>query len=209
MKPKRPRGGMTGAEFEAWLKETGQYDAWVERLRQQEEEIKKRVAEERRAETPLIEDLRAAGIYVQEAWNLYNTPGAYPKAVPILLSHLPRPYPSAVRVGIARALAEKGTRALSWDALIRFYKDEADERVKSAIAGALGTIADDKVIDDVLALVRDTRHGSARVLLLMALERSKDPRGMQTIVDLTDDPDLKKEVQVIIGRRKARKRRMH
>jgi hypothetical protein len=205
-KPKRPRGGMTAAEHEAWLKETGQYDAMVARQRQQEEERLKREAEYRLAEAPLVSELRAAGFQVQSAWDLVNTPGSYPKAVPILLAHLPRPYPAAVREGIARALAVPDTRAPGWNLLTRLYIDEPEPRVRGGLAAAIAAAADDEVIGDVIALVRDARHGSSRVLLLSALQRSADPRALAALMDLGNDPDLIKEIQVILRRLKRAKR---
>lgn len=206
MKIRRPRGGMTAAEHEAWLKETGQYETMVERQRQQEDVRLKREAEYRLAEAPLVDELRTAGFQVQSAWDLVNTPGSYPKAVPILLAHLPRPYPAAVREGIARALAVRETKAPGWNVLTRLYIDEPEDRVRSGLAAAIAAAADDEVIGDVIALARDRRHGSSRLLLLSALERSSDPRARAALMDLGTDPDLTKEIQVILRRLKRAKR---
>lgn len=158
------------------------------------------VAEHRRAEAPLVDELRSAGFQVQSAWDLVNTPGSYPKAVPILLAHLSRPYPAAVREGIARALAVPDAKAVGWDVLIRLYRGESEERVKDGLAAAIAAAADDDVIGDVIALARDTGQGSSRLLLLSALERSADQRARATLTDLATDPDLIKEIQVILRR---------
>ena len=80
---------MTLAEHDALLKVEGRYERMIERQRQQEEERQKRAAEWRRAEAPLVEDLRTAGFAVESAWDLVNTATSYPKALPILLNHLP------------------------------------------------------------------------------------------------------------------------
>lgn len=103
---------VTAAELMARLSTDPEF---VERERQQEEDRLKREAEFSVAEAPLVDELRAAGFKVQSAWDLVNTPGSYPKAVPILLAHLPRPYPAAVREGIARALAVRETKAAGWN----------------------------------------------------------------------------------------------
>ncbi|MFO0631445.1 MAG: hypothetical protein U0168_01205 [Nannocystaceae bacterium] len=166
---------MTAAEHEAWLKETGQYNVLVARQRQLEEERLKREAEYRRAEAPLVDELRAAGFQVESAWDLVNTPGSYPKAVPILLAHLPRPYPAAVREGIARALAVREA-SCGWELLTRLYRDEHEVRAKDGLAVAIAAAANDELIGDVIALARDTSQGPSRLLLLGALERSADPR---------------------------------
>jgi len=203
--PKRPRGRMTAAEHEAWLKETGQYGAMEERRRLQEEERLKREAEYRLAEAPLVDELRAAGFQVQSAWDLVNTPGSYPKAVPILLAHLPRPYPAAVREGIARALAVREA-SCGWDVLTRLYREEHEVRAKDGLAVAIAAAANHELIGDVIALARDTSQGPSRLLLLGALERSADPRARTALMELGTDPELKKEIQVILRRLKKPKR---
>jgi hypothetical protein len=203
--PKRPRGRMTAAEHDAWLKETGQYAAMEERNRSQEAELLKREAEYRLAEAPLVDELQAAGFQVQSAWDLVNTPGSYPKAVPILLSHLPRPYPPAVREGIARALAVREA-SCGWEVLTRLYRNEHEIRVKDGLAVAIAAAANDELLGEVIALARDESQGPSRVLLLGALRRSADPRARAALMDLSTDPDLTKEIQIILRRRKRTKR---
>ena len=179
---------------------------FVAKRQREEEDRLKREAEYRRAEAPLVDELRAAGFQVQSAWDLVNTPGSYPKAVPILLAHLPRPYPPVVREGIARALAVPETKTAGWAVLTHLFGEEPDKRPKDGLAAAIAAAADDEVIADVIALARDTRHGSSRLLLLSALERSADPRARAALMDLGTDPDLTKEIQVIQRRLKRTKR---
>jgi hypothetical protein len=194
---------ITAAELMAKLNADPEF---VARQAREEEERLKREAEHRRAESPLVDELQAAGIQVRSAWDLVNTPGPYPKAVPILLAHLPRPYPAAVREGIARALAVPHTKAHGWNVLTRLYIDEPEDRVRSGLAAAIAGASDDEVIGDVIALARDPRHGSSRLLLLSALERSADPRARAALMDLGTDPDLTKEIEVIMQRLKRAKR---
>lgn len=157
-------------------------------------------AEYRRAETTLVDDLRAAGYQVQSAWDLANTPGSYPNAVPILLAHLPRPYPAAVREGIARALAVPEAKTEGWSVLTRLYADETESRVRSGLAAAIAAAADDDVINDVITLASDKRYGPSRLLLLSALEHSTDPQARAALVELRTDPDLTKEIREILRR---------
>lgn len=206
-KPKRPRGAMTLDEHEAWLKETGQYEAFIERQRQRDEEIQRLEEQEARAEAPLVEELRAAGFDVESAWDLVNTPGSYPKAVPILLAHLPRDYPPAIRDGIARALAVPETRITGWEMLLELYAKEPVERVRQGLAVAIANCATDDVIDVVIALARDKKQGPSRGLLLGALERSRDPRARAALMGLGTDPELAEEIQVILRRLKRRTKR--
>lgn len=190
---------MTAAEHEAWLKATGQYGAMMERKHQQHEELEQHAAEWRRAEAPLVEELRAAGFAVDSVWDFVNTSAPYPKALPILLDHLQRPYPGPVREGIARALAVREAK-FGWGVLVRLYRDEQDKRAKDGLATAIAAAADDGVIGDVIELAQNPRHGPSRLLLLRALERSRDPRAHGALVELATDPDLQKEIQVILLR---------
>ena len=201
---KKRKGYMTLDEHHAQMKIDGTYDAMIELKRQQEEERQKRAAEWRRAETPLREELRAAGIIVESVWDLVNTNVPYPSALPILLEHLHRPYPAAVREGIARALAVPEA-SFAWDVLTQLYRNEQEVRAKDGLAVAISAVANDEVIGDLIALIRDTRQGPSRLLLLRALERSSDPKAYKTLVELAPDPNLSKEVQVILRRIKRTK----
>ena len=163
----------------------------------EEEARQKRVAEWRRAEVPLIEELRSVGVAVESAWDLVSTAESYPKALPILLMHLRRSYPAAVREGIGRALAVREAK-FAWEALTRMYQDESEVRAKRGMAVALSAIADDKTIGDLISLIKDGRNGSTRLLLLSALARSSDPRARKTLVELKGDQGLKKEIAVIL-----------
>jgi len=205
-KPKRPRGPMTSAQLDAWLKETGQWDELQEKHRQQDEELSKRKAERLAAEAPLVDELRAAGFNVESAWDLVNTPGSYPKAVPILLAHLPRPYPPAVREGIARALAVRDA-IVGWALLTKLYRSEQEKGVKDGLACAISAAANDDVIGDVIAFARDKSGGTGRVLLLDALERSKDPRALTTLMSLGEDLQVAPTVHDILKKRLKRKKK--
>lgn len=194
---------ITAAELSAELNADPEYVAW----RAKDEEARlERAAEMRRAEAPLVDELRAAGYDVQSAWDLVSTRGSYPSALPILLAHLPRLYPDVVREGIARALAVRETKDVGWDVLTQAYRDEPQSQTKGGLAVAIAATADREVIGDVIDLVRDRRHGSSRLLLLRALTRSKDPRARETLVELKDDSDLVKEIEVILRRSKRTKR---
>ena len=191
------------AEFAAMLADP----EFVAARERDADEHARRVAELHRAEAPLVEELRNAGIPVLSAGDLANRPGSYPKAVPILLAHLPRAYPPYVREVIARALAFPEAIAI-WQELKTLYRDERDEQVKDGLAVAVAAASNDDVVADVIALARDSTLGSSRLLLLDALECSADPRARAALMSLGTDPDLSKEIPVILkrlARRNARR----
>lgn len=189
---------VTAAELMSQLNADPEFVAKRDRA---EKERNVQAAKWRRAEVPLIEELNAAGFAVGSAWDLVNTSSPYTDALPILLKHLERPYPGRVREGIARALAVPQSK-FGWDVLTRLYRNEDTKDAKEGLAVAISAVADDDVIDEVIALVRDTRHGQSRLLLLSAFERSADPRARAALMELCSDPDMKKEIQVILRRLK-------
>lgn len=167
----------------------------------EEDDRLRREAQLHQAEAPLIAELQGAGFRVQSAWDLANAPGSYPEAVPILLAHLQLPYPPVVREGIARALAVPEAN-IGWEILVRSYQEEVEPRVKSGLAVALAAAAGDERIDDIIALARERRYGPSRVLLLRAIGRSSIPGARSLLRELGEDPDLKREVRVILRRKK-------
>ena len=205
---KRPRN-MTAAEHEAWLIATGKRAEMDERLRRQELERDARAREWAKAEVPLVEELRAAGFEVDTAWDFVNTNVSYPEAVPILLRHLQKDYPDRVREGIARALAVPESKA-AWETLRDEFErseDPTSQGAKWGIACALSVAGHDGVIDDVLRLLDEKRHGRNRVPLLDILARSELERAATALEAMSDDPEIGHDARELIAKKKKKKRR--
>lgn len=172
----------------------------------------RKAAEWRKAEQPLIEDLHAVGFDVESVWDLFNRKQVWNKkehirpyieALPILLQHLGRDYPPAVREGIARAMAVPQSR-FAWNDLVLFYRNEEAGRAKDGLAVAIAATADPGVLDELIALAKDREHGSSRLLLLSVLARSPDPKARTALMELGVDPDLTLEIQAIFKRQRSR-----
>lgn len=172
---------------------------FVARRAAQERRRQKLEHELRDAEEPLLVDLRGVGFDIASVWDLVNTSKPYPDALPILLEHLRRQYPGPVKEGIARALAVPAAR-FGFNDLVRCYRAEENKRAKDGLAVAIAAVADEDVIDDVVSLAKDSDHGSSRLLLLNALEKSKSPRARKALMELGTDPELSREVQIILRR---------
>ena len=192
---------MTLAEHDAVLKAEGRYEEIKELHRRQQEERERLWAEWSRAEQPLVEALKAIGLDVNSAWGLLETPKPYPEAVPILLEHFQRPYPDAVREGIARALGMPAAK-VAWSKILSLYRSEREERAKDGLAVAIAAIADKDLIEDVIALARDRQIGPSRVLLMRKLSRSRNPKALETLIELKHDPDLHKEIAIILRQKR-------
>lgn len=206
--PKR-KGYMTIAEHHARLKAEGKWDAYVARKKEQDEVFRRKEQEYARAEEPLVQELRTAGLAVDSVWDFVNgkvEAGVHAQVLPILLKHIERPYPDAIRDGMARAMAVPEAK-FAWPMLVKLYGQEQGRRTKDGLAVAISNVADDETLDEVIALVRDTRYGESRVLLLSALERSHLPQARKALLELSGDPMLQKEIQIILRRLKSRRGR--
>jgi hypothetical protein len=107
-----------------------------------------------------------------------------------------------VREGIARALAVREAK-VGWRVLLNEYGNETEKGPKDGLAVAIAAAADAESLGDVIALARDRRHGPSRRLLLRALTRL---RAGDVLKELATDPDLEKEIKIILGRRDLRNR---
>lgn len=116
------------------------------------------------AQAPLLEELGAVGIQVESAWELVirSAPYPHPEALPILLEHLSRPYPSSVREGIARALAVPEAR-FAWNDLVRLFQQETEKDAKDGLAVAISNIANDNdiLLGELIQLAKNAKMGLA------------------------------------------------
>ncbi|NDL56995.1 hypothetical protein [Phytoactinopolyspora mesophila] len=179
---------------------------WVARRDERDREFAERTARLRAAEEPLVDDLQRVGLFVESVWDLVNTSEPYPEALPILFKHLERPYPDAVREGIARALAVGEDARFAGETLVRLYRDEKPgTRAKDGLAVAIAGVAGEGLLDEVVSLAGEPAHGTSRVLLLRALERSRKPSARAALGELSSDSGLAKEISLIKRRLRREK----
>ena len=175
----------------------------------------------RRAESPLLDELRAVGVNVRTAWDLREWQKPYRSAIPILIKHLTRDYPANVRKGIAMALARKWARELAWEELIKIYSMEpnlsgpapegeigAPDEPKAQMAVSISEMAKPEDLHELIELLENTKNGVSRVLLVRKVARSRSQYAFETLARLSSDPDLKEEVAQVLKsklRRQAKK----
>lgn len=167
------------------------------RRAEQEALMAERKAYLSKAAAPVLADLASVGIITDDVWKVMTEKKENAKAIPILLDHLQRPYPSIIRAGIAQRLGVRATKKIGWKILVDEYRktDISDNHVKESIASALAGASDDSVIDDLIGLAKDKRHGDSRILLLRGIRRSSRPMAKEAIKELASDPDLAKEIK--------------
>lgn len=160
----------------------------------------------RRAERPLVRELNESGFDVTTAWELLDRREPYPNALPILLKHLQCDYPDLVLEGMARAMGvpESG---VFWDELVKLYRKISGQAARDGLASALSEIAGPEHLEELIEIVSDSQFGESRLLLLSALERSKDARARAALESLREDPDLRLEIQAMFKRFESNRQR--
>lgn len=204
----KKKSSVTAAELLAKLQSDPEF---VKRKQAQEECQNQRLARIRIEEEPILLELRSAGWDVESVWDMVNTSSPYPKAIPILLRHLPLQYSDVTKEGLARALAVPEPQVNdAWPLLLAEYRkapvgigkrapgdlSENQLRAKDGLACALAASVTDKTLPELIALVRDRSQGESRILLLSALKirRSKSREVKMVVAELASDPELQREI---------------
>lgn len=203
--------GITAKEFMDQLEADPD---WVRRREERDRELAARQAELRKAEEPVIEDLRKVGIEVNRIWDLLSFERPYSQAFPILLEHLRKPHRGEVLEDLGRVLGAPEARVL-WPTLVEIYETTPSPDARMGLSAALSKIAlrDKTLLDDVIRLIRNPQYGEGRGLLIDVLTRSREPRARETLYALRDDPDLNPEISDRLERleknakRRAKRRR--
>lgn len=167
-----------------------------------------------REDKMVVHALAEVGISVLSVYDLQNSRQRYPEAIPVLLSMLSKVQNDRVKEGIACALAVKEARPIAAEPLIREFltmSDDTDSRkiVKWTIAYALSVVADDTVFDDIVGLLRDTRHGQAREMIAYSLGNMRDSRAVDVLIQALTDEVVAGHAVCALGKLKAKKARSH
>lgn len=189
-------------EFMAELEADPEYQA---RAAAADAEHERRVARIREESAPVVQDLVQAGFDVEFVEDLYEQDRDYSAAVPVLLRWLPRVESRDVKEGIIRALSIEYARPVAARPLVDELRamlpvrgQEADD-MRWVVANALDVVADDTVLDDLLALMHDERLDvDGRALLLRALGNMQDPRAVEHVLQVLREGD-QHEVPLLIS----------
>lgn len=149
----------------------------------------------RAAQRPLLKDLAKVGIRIDSVWELLDRDD-YAIALPILIAHVSRKYPSRVREGVARSLAIPEAAAL-WKKLRTLYETECrigDKEVAFALGVALAGAATSEMFDEVCELVSDGALGPARAPLVFTIARLKPRVAKRVLEAISGDPALSQSI---------------
>ncbi|MBM3240182.1 HEAT repeat domain-containing protein [Candidatus Poribacteria bacterium] len=150
---------------------------------------------------------------IQSAWDLVNSPEPYPRAIPILMKHLKKPYHPKIKEGIVRALTVKEAWGVAGSPLIEEFlkissqQTNAEQDLKWVIGNALSVVADDGVFEEIVDLAIDKQHGIACEMLAVALGNMRNPRAVDVLMGLLNDEEVTGHALIALGKLKAQKAR--
>lgn len=154
-----------------------------------------------RAERPLVDELRAAGIAVSSAWDLYEFPQSGEVVYPILVKHLRRDYPERVLGGIARAFTKEVARR-HWPELLEIYMSEVRGEAQDGLAATLSGCAVRVHYNDLLSILENEALGETRIYFLRPVSRIGNRisagAGREVIERLASHPTLGVESKRIL-----------
>jgi hypothetical protein len=151
--------------------------AWVAQQDAREAETKANHERYLFEEAPLRRELHAAGFRVETVWDFVNAKeNYYVDAIPILLSHLRRPYGDTVREGITRSLAMREARGIAGSAIVETLREDGlGQQLRWALANTLTTVADRTNRDDIKALLEAEKNSDVANRLNRALKTAAKP----------------------------------
>lgn len=196
MTGKRKRSSISATDLMAQLQNDPEYQR---KIRDAEEARQARAQMLRRAERPIVADLRAAGVDVDSVWDLVNTSVPYPAALPVLIEHLDKGgYPERVMESLGRALAVKPA-VRYWDRLKARYLNARDSGEEDGCAVALAASATRAQLNDLIGFLALDERGTSRTYFLRPIKRLGGDAGRSLLKSLLDDPTFGKEAAALLG----------
>jgi hypothetical protein len=204
------RACTTAAELIVELERDPGYVTFVEQV---EQERAFHRDEYLQAAVGMLGELHAAGYPVGSLGELRQSGYRYPGAIPVLVRWLPQIADRYVKEDLIRALS---IRALS----VPWAKAEAEPILQQgfrqlpgeqnltgtlrwAIGNAPETMTDRSSFDSLADLARDRQFGTAREVIVLALAKTNDPRAVDVLLELLDDPDVVVAALAALGKLKA------
>jgi hypothetical protein len=155
----------------------------------------------RKAEQPIVRDLKEAGFEVNSVWDLGNRSKSWLAALPVLLKHLQRGgYPDPVMESLGSLLAVKES-VVYWDTLRDLYLAAEGRREEEGLARALSACATKKQLDDLITLLRDESRGSTRILFVKSILKLGGQRGRDLVESLRSDSLFGREANALLKKR--------
>ena len=159
------------------------------------------IAAHRRQMAPLMEELRAAGFDQMTLDELRTSRREYASAIPILVRWLGRIDAANAKESIVRALSVPWARGIATRPVLDEFHRAPREWVgyRWAIGNAMEVIADESVAPEILSIVGDPAHGTARQMFVLALGKLRYRESVPTLIQLLSDEDVAGHAAMALG----------
>lgn len=128
-------------------------------------------------------------------------PAPDPRAYPVLLDHIAKPYSPWLLGSIGRAFGHKSARPIVWDRLIDLIKTRAlHESAVKGVMAAISEMARPSDLQTLIDVLSDAALGPSRICLVRNLMRSKRPEARSALLRNQADPVLTKEITARLSR---------
>jgi len=160
----------------------------------------------------LLDELANVGIRIKSVWDLVNSSGSYPEAIPILVRYLREPYFNRTKEGIVRALAVKEAKGLANKVVMEEYlklpKESHEEpwifHYRWAFGNTMRIIVTKNDLEELIEIVLDETNGDSRNMFVRALAKLKSPKVRETLEVLVNDnsPTVSDEARKALSRKR-------
>lgn len=150
------------------------------------------IAENLKETAEIQADLASKGIIVKNfPDDLYASKDLWLSCVPTIKEWIFKSK-SNMFVALIRLLAIPPLKKTSTakEIIGQFYRPGISDGTKWAIGNTMEVIANDEVLDDIIAIIDDKSNGKAREMFAVALGNMKDPKVVPYLVNLLDDEDM-------------------
>jgi HEAT repeat protein len=203
------QGPRTAGEVLDELEQNPEYVEAQRREMARREENRRRYAE---AAVGVLHDLEAAGFSVTTMQDLRQRGVGDRRAVPVLVRWLPEIVYLPLKRDLIATLGSSWARPAAARPLVEEFRriDPAEDEapgtdVRWSIGDALERVADESVVDDLIEIATDARHGYHRALVVAALGRMKKARDrvLPVLLELLNDDKVAPYAVMGLGKLKA------
>ncbi|MCG8568692.1 MAG: HEAT repeat domain-containing protein [Spirochaetes bacterium] len=84
-------------------------------------------------------------------------------------------------------------------------KESSGFGLRWAIGNALGVLASDDILDELIKLATDKKYGTARQMIVFGLGKLKDQQVIDVLINLLNDDDVISHAVTALGKLKTKK----
>src|SRR5215467_2979850 len=192
-------------EITAALKTHSISDIVAERMAR-DPEYAEYIRQTRVAMQPILDDLAKIGYKIDWLSDLRRKK-SWATAIPILLDWLPRIKHRNLELDIIRCLSVPWTGSKATGYFIEKFTKvaELDPQYAWVIGNALSIVDVTGREKAIISLCRNSRFGSARQMVVIALHRIADPDAENTALDLLDENDVRLHAIIALGKMKSKR----